>query len=700
MSVVSKSEQCNYFFLKRKTDNDMKGEVNVAYVPDTGDLEKTGTGPVFIKNGKTDIISVEEPDSEKRAQWGNGMEFLMSCIAMSVGLGNIWRFPYTAYQNGGGAFLIPYIITLVIIGRPLYYMEMVLGQFTSKGNVHTFASLAPGLGGIGYGQMVSVIGVATYYCSLMALTLYYFFSSFSSVLPWSMCEPEWTNCVNASGSAVKANDSLSSSEYFFSQTVLHEKSQIDDGIGAPDWKLTLYLFASWVCVFLVAVKGVKSSGKVSYFLALFPYVVLIAILIRAVTLPGSVEGILFFIEPKWGELLNPNVWYAAVSQCFFSLNVGFGSIIMYASYNDFKHGINRDALIVSGMDTFTSLLAGFTIFAILGNLAHELNTDIDSVVKTGGTGLAFISYPDAIAKFDTVPQLFAVLFFFMLFVLGVGSLVALQSCVATVLKDGFPFLKNWQVAAGTCIIGFLIGLVYVTPGGQFILTIVDHFAGTFNLYMMTVAEIIAVMWWYGLEDICLDMEFMLDMKVNAYWRICWAFVTPVLLIIILIYSLITMKELTYGSAAMSTTALGFGWFLLVFGVCQIPAWMLWYMHKKRKLGGSEMLNATFSRDHWGPKDPERNKEWREFKKQAWEQRKNRGESRFKWGIHSRYGSGSERKNSMTANRDRKESSSRVMRVCSRVVRETQHNCRVSVCPDSIPASYCTHIYAPIGSPAN
>lgn len=251
-------------------------------------------------------------------------------------------------------------------------------------------------------------------------------------------------------------------------------------MGAPDWQLALYLFAAWAFVFLVAFKGVKSSGKVSYFLALFPYVVMIALLIRASTLKGAADGILFFIRPKWDQLLNPKVWYAAVTQCFFSLNIGFGSIVMYSSYNDFNHNINRyvtddlhvvwfnefprrDAMIVSFLDTFTSLLAGFTIFAILGNLASNLDTTIENVVKTGGTGLAFISYPDAISKFDVVPQLFAVLFFFMLFVLGIGSLIALQSCAATILKDSFPNLKSWWIAAGTCIGGFLIGLVYITP---------------------------------------------------------------------------------------------------------------------------------------------------------------------------------------------------------------------------------------------
>lgn len=136
---------------------------------------------------------------------------------------------------------------------------------------------------------------------------------------------------------------------------------------------------------------------------------------------------------------------------------------MYSSYNKFTHNVHRDATIVTTLDTFTSLLAGCTIFGILGHLAHEIGTDdIASVVK-GGTGLAFISYPDAIAKFQTLPQVFSVLFFLMLFVLGIGSNVAMTSCVMTVIRDEFPKIKHWHAASIIAIIGIAIGSIYMTP---------------------------------------------------------------------------------------------------------------------------------------------------------------------------------------------------------------------------------------------
>ena len=169
-------------------------------------------------------------------------------------------------------------------------------------------------------------------------------------------------------------------------------------------------------VFIILVKGVKSSGKASYVLAIFPYVVLSILLARALTLPGAMNGVKYFLAPQWNKILDPKVWYAAVTQCFFSLSVCFGHVIMYSSYNKFGHNVYRDANIVTSLDTFTSLLAGCCIFGILGHLAHELNVEVKDVVKDGA-GLAFISYPEAIAKFKALPQLFNFLFFFMLYLL-------------------------------------------------------------------------------------------------------------------------------------------------------------------------------------------------------------------------------------------------------------------------------------------
>jgi solute carrier family 6 amino acid transporter-like protein 5/7/9/14 len=162
-------------------------------------------------------------------------------------------------------------------------------------------------------------------------------------------------------------------------------------------------------------------------------------------------------------MFEAKVWFAAITQVFFSLNIFFGCIFMYSSYNKFDHNVLRDANIVTTLDTFTSLLAGCCIFGIIGHLAHELGIEDVSLVVKNGPGLAFISYPDAISKFKFVPQIFSALFFLMLFLLGVGSIVAMTTCVTTLIRDQFKDVKNWQAALGFCILGTVSGSIYLTP---------------------------------------------------------------------------------------------------------------------------------------------------------------------------------------------------------------------------------------------
>ncbi|KAJ1527615.1 hypothetical protein ONE63_007578 [Megalurothrips usitatus] len=540
----------------------------------------------------------------------------MSCIAMSVGLGNVWRFPFTAYENGGGAFLIPYLIVLALIGKPLYYMEMALGQFSSLGSVQVW-ELAPVAKGIGYGQLISSGVVVTYYCSIMAVTVYYLVVSFSAELPWATCPrpgvypPYAQQCFDSSsplprspygasnGSApawaAPSPDRRSSSELYFKYAVLDEVPDalgISRGIGSPGWALSLCLAVTWLSVWAVTCCGVRSSGKAAYFLALFPYVIMAMLLVRGVTLPGALDGILFFVRPDFGRLLDPTVWYAAVTQCFFSLGVGFGSIVMMSSYNGFNHNIHRDALIVTSMDTMTSLLAGCTIFGILGNLAHESGESVSTVVK-GGSGLAFVSYPEAIAKFDVAPQAFAVLFFLMLLTLGVGSAVALMGNLTTLLGDDlFPRAPTWAVSLAACVVGCLLGLVYVTPGGQYVLTLVDYYSGTFPIFILVTAEIVVVSWVYGIDNLCLDLELMLGHRPGLYWRLTWGLVAPVTMIVILVYTVATAQRLEHNGTPFPDAAVAAGWVIAAVGLLQIPFWAAVFFAKNRKLSFSEVCRAA------------------------------------------------------------------------------------------------------------
>jgi len=568
--------------------------------------------------GKVGEQQQMEIEDNQRDTWTNPIEFLLSCISMSVGLGNVWRFSFTAYENGGGAFLIPYIIVLMLIGKPLYFLEMVLGQFASCGTVKVWAS-TPIAKGIGYGQAMATWFVVTYYAVLMAQTVFYLFSSFQTVLPWTQCDPAWATdrCFSPGQNFTNITDPISSVEEFFERSVLKKSFNIDDGIGSPDWRLTLCLLLSWLLVCLALIKGVKSSGKVAYFTAIFPYVVLITLLIRGVTLDGAAKGIMFFITPQWDKLFTVKIWYSAVTQCFYSMGIGFGPIIMLSSFNPFKHNIYRDAAIVSFMDTFTSLLSGVTIFAILGNLAHESNKEIADVVQ-GGPGLAFISYPEALAKFGIVPQLFAVLFFLMLLTLGVGSEVTMAGSVITVVCDAFPNHKRWFITIICCSVGFLLGIVYVTPGGQFVLDIVDYFGGGFIMFVIALLEIIAVSWIYGLKNILKDVEFMLGIRLGYYWKFTWGLFIPVTLISIFIYSIFNLQEFKSGDYVYPSNLIVAGWLLSASALIQIPIWGVYVIYKQKN--GTTLFerfkNSFKPSQSWGPKDAKKRVAWLNFKEET------------------------------------------------------------------------------------
>lgn len=559
----------------------------------------------ITESGADLLDNAEKEDGGKaRQEWSNPIEFLLSCISMSVGLGNVWRFPFTAYENGGGAFLIPYLVVLMFIGRPFYLLELGLGQFSSSGCVKVW-DLVPPFAGIGYAQSFATFVICSYYCVLIALSLHYLFASFATELPWTVCDHSLsingTLCVpsghNISELDIPDNTTVvASSEQYFKRAVLKENADLTNGIGLPDPALLGCLLLCWVLVFLTLRKGVASSGKVAYFTAIFPYTVLLTMLVKGLTLPGAMEGIVFLFTPQWHRLYDPKVWYAAVTQSFYSLSIGFGTLTTFSSYNKFRHNIYRDATIVSVADTFTSVLAGVITFSILGHLAHELQLPVSEVVKSGA-GLAFISYPEVIATFDYVPQLFAVLFFLMLATLGLGSASGLINTCITILSDDFHSLSKNLVTSLVCLLGFCAGVVYTTPGGQAVLELVDYYGGSLMVLFLAVVEIIALAWIYRTCNLLRDLEFMLGMRLGVYWRVCWSLVVPVSLTSILAYTLAFYKPVEYAGSALPTSAQISGWMVTLLGLLTA---LIYFIHsvfasRDRKTGVFSPLLS------WGPR---------------------------------------------------------------------------------------------------
>uniref|UniRef100_A0A8D8ISD4 Transporter n=1 Tax=Culex pipiens TaxID=7175 RepID=A0A8D8ISD4_CULPI len=552
---------------------------------------------------RSPVSNADSDSGITREKWSKNVEFLLSCVALSVGFGNIWRFPYTALKNGGGAFLIPYLIVLFVVGRPLYYLEMVMGQFSSRGCVKVF-DVSPLMRGVGVGQTITLFTIVGYYAAVLAIAVRYLVDSFRSPLPWTECQSDWYGCVSSSfqGQVHENGTGVVSAKLYFDKVVVKLAPNLNDGIGTPDWKLALCLLVCWICITAMLIKGIRSSGKASYFLAIFPYVILVILLGRACTLDGAGDGILYFVTPEWGKLLEPNVWFEAVSQCFFSLTIGLGAVIVFSSFNSFSSNIYRDAMIISWLDTLTSILSGVIVFGVVGNLAHVTNQNVPDVMKAGPE-LTFITYPDAIAKMDFAPNFFAVMFFLMFILLGLGSNVGIVQTIVTAIRDMNPQLQTWKVVLGVTICGFFCGLVYITPAGLLMLDVVEY-PVIFASLTLVILEAITFCWIYGVNRICQDIKFMLGVETGIFWRLCWGVLTPAIIIAVFIL------QFTKDAAKIPIEYTVFGWCLYAFIVLQVVGWGVYAVMKQpEKRVCAKIVRAISPTKDWGPESNELKKEY-------------------------------------------------------------------------------------------
>ena len=233
------------------------------------------------------------------------------------------------------------------------------------------------------------------------------------------------------------------------------------------------------------------------------------------------------------------------------------------------------------MDYLTSLLAGLIIFGILGHLAHVMNVDIREVTNSY-MGIVFIAYPETIAKFDFMPQFFSFIFFFMLFLFCVGSNMGMASCIMTVIRDRYPEIKCWKIVIGIVFCGVAVGTVYTTPCGQFIINLLDFYGASFVALVLAIIELVTVSWIYGVERFCKDIEFMLERKTGLYWRVCWKFLTPAIMIGIFFYFLYIWTPINYQGIEYSTEMHALGWCVSLIGLLQLPIWAIYAVMQQKE----------------------------------------------------------------------------------------------------------------------
>ena len=489
---------------------------------------------------------------DKSERWSNRVEFLLSLIGLAVGFGNVWRFSYYCQKNGGGTFLFPYLVILVTLGIPIFYLELLLGKVTQVGPLHALYRLVPPLGGIGISMITLMFFTGTYYTLLIAYVLFYLFASFQNPPAWGSTFCGLNTSIPRELLPTASQTCLNeSSRFFYYMSVVQASPSIGE-IGGFNWKIFLLLFASWLILYLCTFNGIKTSGKVVYVTATLPYIVLTIMFFRAITLPGAGDGLLELFTPRIESLYSPQVWLEAGGQIFFSLGLGFGGNILLASHLDQNTSVFGDAIFVSIVNSLTSIFASIVVFSILGYQSFILGTDVRDVV--GGPGLVFIAFASALLEMPLSP-LWSVLFFVMMLSLGLDSMFAgIEAMVQAALS--FPYVNRLHksvISGIICSTFFLLSIQFTFGNGLYLFQLVDQFSGSFTIFLLAFFELIGLSWFYGVDKIFswqtpdyrpTGKQYFRSIRDNPLfrsfslwvWRIMWVVVCPVIMVIVFVGS--------------------------------------------------------------------------------------------------------------------------------------------------------------------
>lgn len=468
-----------------------------------------------------------------RDRWSSRSIFIIAAIGSAVGLGNIWRFPYVCYENGGGAFLIPYFVALFTAGIPLMILEYGLGQRMQAGAPLAFWKIRRGWEWLGWWAILTGFAVIVYYAVLMAWCFCYLM--YSLKLSW---QPD--------------------AQSFFFQRFL-QMSGSPAELGGIRWPILIGLVLTWLSIYFAIFKGVKSVGKVVLVTVPLPILLIGVFVVRGLTLPGAIEGLRFYLTPDFGQLLNPRVWLAAYGQVFFTLSLAFGVLIAYSSYLPKKSDINNNAFMTSLADAGISFFAGFAIFSTIGYLAFQSNQPVDEVI-TEGIALAFIAYPTAISLLPFAPVL-GVLFFLLLLTLGIDSAFSLVEAGVAGVEDEWHIPRRW-IVVGICVLAFLAGLVFTTRAGLHWLDVADHFLTNFGLATVGLLECIVVGYLYGTRRFRRLVNEHSDFRIGVWWDICILVITPLVLIVSLVRIAWERFQIPYGGYPQWVLYVG-GWGLVL-----------------------------------------------------------------------------------------------------------------------------------------
>lgn len=449
-----------------------------------------------------------------RERWRGRVPFIFAAIGSAIGLGNVWRFPYLTYEYGGGAFLIPWIIGLIVLGIPWMMMEFGMGRYFQKSAPGIFEGIGKKWEWLGWWPVFVAFLINTYYTVVIAWSLHYAISS--ATVAWGLGQS------GAEGAA----------SYFFGQVL-----RLSDGpniLGAPVGSILGLLALVWVILFLIMFRGARVIGAVSIWMVTAFWLLLVVLLVRGLTLPGAVDGLNYYLAPNFATLGKVEVWFAAFSQIAFTLSLGMAGMFAYGSFVARKADVTNSAFITSFSNCATSFFAGFAVFSIVGFIMQALNIPAEEVAIKS-IGLAFITYPSAVSMMPGANAFIGVLFFLCLFFLGTTSayFLAYGGVISPIMdKFGLSRIKTTLIV---CIISFIIGILYTTNGGLYWLDIVDRAVSFYGLLITGALACIVVGWVFGAPKLREHLNETSDIRVSGWWDWLIKVVVPAGLLFVVIY---------------------------------------------------------------------------------------------------------------------------------------------------------------------
>ncbi len=477
--------------------------------------------------------------SEKRGQWGSRMGFVVAAIGSAIGLGNIWRFPYVAASNGGGAFLIPYLFALFTAGIPILILEFSIAHKIKSSTPGILGRLSRKMELLGWFQTAIAFGIVVYYTAIIGWTVNY--TKYAATGEWG-----------------------TDTEGFFKNTFLH----LTDGPGdmsTINSHMLIALIVVWLVNFLVLMGGIKSGiEKANKIFMPLLIICLLVIVIRGLTLEGAAAGLDYFFKPDFKKLLQPSVWIGAYGQIFYSLSICFGIMLTYASYLPEKSDLVNSAFMTGLGNCSFSILSGIGVFSIIGYMAATQGAPVAEVAGNGGIGLAFEVFPMAINALVGMNGIVGVVFFLCLIFAGFSSSMSVLEVIVSSISDKFA-LSRRQTLPIVSLVGFVLSLLFVTDAGLHILDIVDHYINTYAIAISGLIEVIFISWFMNLDEIRGYANELSDFGVGRWWNYTLKFLTPLLLALMFIMNVFTDMTTRYsGYDLVSLMLIGFGCLLLLF----------------------------------------------------------------------------------------------------------------------------------------